>query len=147
MDLVAKIDDYGKPAWIVLMVLGFIVFWPIGLALLFYMIWSGRMGCWKNRSRKKGPGTWYHPSHFGGSSGNAAFDEYRAETLRRLEDEQKEFVEFLERLRKARDKAEFDQFMSDRKRRAAEKSDIPDTPEKPDDTDGFGDLEPEAPRA
>ena len=33
-------------------------------------------------------------------SGNAAFDEYRAETLRRLEEEQREFVEYLERLRR-----------------------------------------------
>jgi hypothetical protein len=52
------------------------------------------------------------------SSGNAAFDEYRAETLRRLEEEQKEFREYLERLRKARDKEEFDRFMADRKGRS-----------------------------
>src|SRR5215472_7283484 len=52
-----------------------------------------------------------------GSSGNRAFDEYRAETLRRLEDEQREFIAFLERLRHAKDKAEFDQFMADRGRR------------------------------
>ena len=25
---VARVDDFGKPAWITLMVLGFIVFWP-----------------------------------------------------------------------------------------------------------------------
>ena len=56
---------------------------------------------------------WGSQSH----SGNAAFDEYRAETLRRLEDEQKEFREYLERLRKAKDKEEFDQFMADRKGR------------------------------
>jgi hypothetical protein len=46
------------------------------------------------------------------SNGNHAFDDYRAETLRRLEDEQREFKEFLKRL--ARDRAEFDQFMNDR---------------------------------
>ncbi len=51
----------------------------------------------------------------GPSSGNRAFDEYRQETLRRLEDEQKEFHDFLGRLRMARDKAEFDQFMADRR--------------------------------
>ena len=45
---------------------------------------------------------------------NRAFDDYRAETLRRLEDEQREFKEFLKRLRVARDRAEFDQFMNDR---------------------------------
>ena len=58
---------------------------------------------------------------FGGfgppSSGNHAFDEYRTETLRRLEDEQRDFFEFLNRLRHAKDKAEFDQFMNDRGRR------------------------------
>ena len=51
------------------------------------------------------------------SSGNRAFDEYRAETLRRLEEEQREFMAFLDRLRHARDKAEFDQFMAERGRR------------------------------
>jgi hypothetical protein len=50
-----------------------------------------------------------------GPSGNHAFDEYRAETLRRLEDEQREFIEFLDRLRHAKDKAEFDQFMAERR--------------------------------
>ena len=50
------------------------------------------------------------------SSGNRAFDEYRAETLRRLEEEQREFMAFLDRLRHARDKAEFDQFMAERGR-------------------------------
>ena len=50
-------------------------------------------------------------------SGNRAFDDYRSETLRRLEDEQREFVEYLERLRQARDKQEFDQFMAERRRR------------------------------
>ena len=51
----------------------------------------------------------------GPSSGNRAFDEYRAETLRRLEEEQREFMEFLDRLRHAKDKAEFDQFMAERR--------------------------------
>jgi hypothetical protein len=51
------------------------------------------------------------------SSGNRAFDDYREETLRRLEEEQREFREFLDRLRKARDKDEFDQFMADRRTR------------------------------
>ena len=54
------------------------------------------------------------------SSGNRAFDEYRAETLRRLEEEQDEFLQFLDRLRMAKDKAEFDEFLSERRRRASE---------------------------
>jgi hypothetical protein len=55
----------------------------------------------------------------GKSSGNQAFDEYRAETLRRLEEEQGEFASFLDRLRFAKDKAEFDQFMAERRQRPA----------------------------
>jgi hypothetical protein len=49
------------------------------------------------------------------SSGNRAFDEYREQTLRRLEEEQREFTAFLDRLRFAKDKAEFDQFMTERR--------------------------------
>jgi hypothetical protein len=52
------------------------------------------------------------------SSGNTAFDAYKADTLRRLEEEQEAFEAFLQRLRDAKDKAEFDQFMDDRARRA-----------------------------
>ncbi|GHD43313.1 hypothetical protein GCM10017083_09280 [Thalassobaculum fulvum] len=111
MAIVEKLDDIGKPAWIGLMVFGFIVFWPAGLAVLAYLIWSGRMGCWK-RSR----GQWWHGEKRA-STGNSAFDEYRAETLKRLEDEQKEFVDFLDRLRRAKDKAEFDQFMAEQRGR------------------------------
>jgi hypothetical protein len=66
-------------------------------------------GAWQQRG-PQGPGA--GPQ---GSSGNRAFDEYRAETLRRLEDEQREFLAFLERLRHAKDKAEFDQFMTERR--------------------------------
>ena len=51
------------------------------------------------------------------SSGNRAFDDYRAETLKRLEDEQREFKDFLDQLRFAKDRSEFDQFMADRRRR------------------------------
>jgi hypothetical protein len=47
-------------------------------------------------------------------SGNSAFDAYKADTLRRLEEEQDAFEAFLQRLRDAKDKAEFDQFMDDR---------------------------------
>jgi hypothetical protein len=141
MEIAARLDDYGKPAWIVVMILGFIIFWPIGLAILAYLIWSGRMGCW----RQGGPGRWHRngterarssaESWFCGprrpqSSGNSAFDEYREETLRRLEDEQAEFKDFLERLRHAKDKAEFDQFMADRKN-GPRRPEAPEAPEGP----------------
>ena len=107
----AWLDEKGRPAWIVAMVLGFILVWPLGLAILFYMLWSGRMGC-----SKGGWGRKYRNERVG-ETGNAAFDEYRAETLRRLEEERAAFVGFLDKLRKAKDKAEFDQFMADRNRR------------------------------
>jgi hypothetical protein len=143
MVLVEKLDELGKPAWIALAVLGFMAWWPIGLAVLAFFLGSGRLGsgrmsCWNqhgmsrwqdkvermqgkmDRMRAKmdnarGGGDWWGTPP---SSGNRAFDDYRSETLRRLEDEQHEFKEFLERLRFAKDRAEFDQFMADRRTRA-----------------------------
>ena len=113
--LLAKMDEFGRPAWIAAVVLGFWLFWPIGLAMLGYLAWTGRLAA----MRRGAPGQWHNMRQRCGMpgmsmSGNQAFDDYRADTLRRLEDEQKEFVEYLERLRRARDKAEFDQFMADR---------------------------------
>jgi len=120
------LDERGKPAWIAAMVLGFIFFWPVGLALLFYMIWSKRMftgSCRHSRPWKEHR----HSRHgYGPSSGNSAFDAYKADTLRRLEDEQQAFEAFLQRLRDAKDKQEFDAFMDDRARAARETA--PDTP-------------------
>ena len=50
------------------------------------------------------------------------FDEYRTETLKRMEDEQREFRDFLARLRQAKDKAEFDQFMAERRNRPSDQT-------------------------
>jgi hypothetical protein len=146
MVLVEKLDELGKPAWIALAVLGFMAWWPLGLVILAFFLGSGRMamGCWNHhdsgrwqhnmsrwqskmermqgkmdRARAKmdggrsGGNWWGTPP----SSGNRAFDDYRSETLRRLEEEQREFKEFLERLRFAKDRSEFDQFMADRRDR------------------------------
>jgi len=135
---------------LVLMILGFIWWWPVGLIILGILIARGRFGCWwhhpiyagsgsmggydhhmdrwENKmarmqekmervrtkmDRFKGRGDWWGPS----SSGNRAFDDYRSETLKRLEEEQKEFKKFLERLRFAKDRSEFDQFMAERRNR------------------------------
>ncbi|GLK82175.1 DUF2852 domain-containing protein [Ancylobacter defluvii] len=135
MELAYKLDSYGKPAWIALTVLGFMAWWPLGLAILAFTIGSGRMGCGGRRgfARWQEEGGEAFRNAFGRwgrgmpSSGNRAFDEYREETLRRLEDEQKDFRGFLDRLRQAKDKAEFDQFMADRRRPA------PQNPEPPVD--------------
>ena len=86
------------------------------------------MSCWKGggMSRWQGAadqmrhaGTWWQPLR---TSGNRAFDDYREETLRRLEEEQREFKDFLARLRMAKDKAEFDQFMAERRTRTGASS-------------------------
>ncbi|WP_377506250.1 DUF2852 domain-containing protein [Octadecabacter sp. R77987] len=113
----AWLDERGKGAWIAAMVLGFIVFWPVGLALLAYMIWSKRMFSGKCATRRHAHS---HLRTTMKSSGNTAFDAYKTETLRRLEEEQQNFESFLERLRDAKDKAEFDQFMEDRAKRPSE---------------------------
>jgi len=137
---------------LLLTILGFLCWWPLGLVLLGFLIARGRRGCWRQpiyagdgsmldwehgrdrwerkmarmqdkmeRVRAKvdnfrSRGDWFGPS----SSGNRAFDDYRAETLKRLEEEQREFKEFLARLRFAKDRAEFDQFMAERRTRPAD---------------------------
>lgn len=113
------LDERGKPAWIIAMVLGFILVWPVGLAILLYMTWSKRMfngNCHRRHSASEKHKTTYR------SSGNAAFDAYKEDTLRRLEDEQDNFESFLERLRDAKDKSEFDQFMDERATKAKDLS-------------------------
>lgn len=109
------LDERGRGAWIAAMVLGFIIAWPVGLALLAYMIWGKKMfgkSCRPHRSHR----------NFRHSTGNSAFDAYRDETLKRLEDEQSAFQGFLERLRQAKDKTEFDAFMDERSRARREES-------------------------
>jgi Protein of unknown function (DUF2852) len=155
MTLTGHLDEIGKPAWIGLTVVSFILFWPLGLLVLGYLIGSGRMACWAHNSRdrwqrgedhwQRGEDRWQRRMErlqqriermqamaeqwsgrgFRGSSGNRAFDEYRDETLRRLEEEQREFKAFLDRLRHAKDKAEFDQFMAEHRRPQSGPADQP----------------------
>ena len=110
----AWLDERGKGAWIATMVVGFIFFWPVGLALLAYMIWSKRMFSKSCRTHSGDHHARMSRRHGFRSSGNTAFDAYKSETLRRLMEEQEQFEAFLERLRAAKDKSEFDQFMDDR---------------------------------
>src|SRR5271165_6824087 len=119
---------------LLLMVLAFLWWWPLGLLMLGFLLarsrygcgrrsffaWEGQMPDWEHvgdhfdrkmarmqdkmervrerMDRARSRGGWFASP----SSGNRAFDDYRAETLRRLEDEQREFKEFLERLRFAK---------------------------------------------
>lgn len=109
-------NDLPTPMWIALMFLGFVLFWPLGLIVLAYLIWSGKMMCCIGRSvRSKSDDHWGWPIARGEprTTGNTAFDEYREATLKRLEEERVEFAKFLERLRHAKDKAEFDKFMAE----------------------------------
>ena len=131
-----------SPWHIVLIVLGFLVWWPVGLAALFFTLGSRKMGCFdrhgrfenkmermqykmermRGRMERRGfPFGGFGPS----TSGNRAFDEYRTETLRRLEEEQVEFRDFLDRLRHAKDKEEFDAFMAQHKTRPTPPTDQP----------------------
>ena len=100
------LDERGRVAWIAAMVIGFVLFWPIGLALLVYMIWSKRMGC--NWSR-------HHHRHRGRPA--PATPPSTATARRRCGGSRRSATpssRFLDQLRAAKDKAEFDQFMSSR---------------------------------
>ena len=128
-------ESAWHPAWIALTVIGFILWWPIGLALLLYTLGSRKMGCWNHAGRWQDKMDrkmdWMRTKMSGGpwnsapTSGNRVFDEYRTETLRRLEEEQREFRSFLDRLRFAKDKTEFDQFMAERRNRPSPDADQP----------------------
>jgi len=70
-----------------------------------------------------------HGRHRFHSTGNEAFDQYRDQTLKRLEEEQASFRKFMENLRAAKDKAEFDQFMDSREKRGFDDTDsVPPAP-------------------
>ena len=108
--------DLPAPIWIASVIFGFVLFWPIGLIILFYLIWSGKVRCcnhrftaWKSENLQR----WCTPFGESVSTGNMAFDEYRETTLRRLEEERREFNQFVKRLRRAKDQDEFDRFMSE----------------------------------
>lgn len=130
-----------KPEWsaltIALMVLGFIIFWPLGFAVLAYILWGEYFGGSKEQAEtwlksKKGAfkskgGCHGRARHHHQATGNAAFDDYRAEQLQRLEDERRRleeereaFEQYLANLHKARDREEFDRFMRERNAGPAE---------------------------
>ncbi|HWJ74039.1 DUF2852 domain-containing protein [Mesorhizobium sp. BR1-1-16] len=141
-----------RPGWtpltIALMVLGFVVFWPLGLAMLAYIIWGDRLPEFRRSAEgvrddfKRsfggcGSKRWNAGSSY--QSGNSAFDAYRAAELKRLEEERRkldseraEFEAFMTNLRRARDQEEFDRFKADRSR--ARQAPASETRQNGDDT-------------
>jgi hypothetical protein len=108
------------PLEIAAIVLGFVFFWPLGLALLVLKLWRGKDAAWW-------PAEWenWTPRSFAqsfGRTGNAAFDEWKRAELNRLEAErrrlaeaERDFAFFLDQLRKAKDREEFERFMAARR--------------------------------
>jgi hypothetical protein len=126
----------GRPHWkpleIAAMVFAFVLFWPLGLAILLGVLWrrsQGYEGDVFDFAREKWTGVQkdlgFGAADFSASwrpSGNVAFDEWRERELARLEEErrklaeaEREFAEHIGELRRARDREEFDSFMRARK--------------------------------
>jgi hypothetical protein len=122
------------PATIALMVLGFIVFWPLGMAMLAYILFGDRLHAFKREANDKMDGFYkscrrggWHGRDRGGwhrDTGNVAFDDWRKAELERIEEERRkldamreEFDNYLRELRRAKDQEEFDRFMRDRNNR------------------------------
>ena len=111
---------------IVLMILGFAIFWPLGLAMLAWIIWGDEIRAKAEevkghfRSFGERAPRFHSAENFGfqGRTGNAAFDDYRAQELKRLEEERRkleamraDFEKFLGELRRVKDQEEFEGFM------------------------------------
>jgi hypothetical protein len=128
MNTTALIRPAWTPATIALMVLGFMVFWPLGLAMLAYILWGDRFDGFKRDFKGATDGVFScrgrHGRHRGfGRTGNIAFDEWREKELERIQEERrkldetlKEFDSYLRELRRAKDQQEFDRFMDERSR-------------------------------
>lgn len=118
--LQAKLDELGKAGWSVVVAVALWAAWPLALLMLAHLAVGGRLRAWWHElkeARFAPRGMWIGPfwRDWAASSGNRAFDGYHAETLRRLDEDGRDFRAYLERLRRDRDKAEFDRFMSERR--------------------------------
>lgn len=121
-----------NPASIAVLVIAFLIAWPLGLIALAWILWGDRFD-WSGRVRAFAEGLrdgfangrWgASRPDFGFTTGNAAFDAYRARELerleaerRRLDEERREFEAYMAHLRRARDQEEFDRFKAERARR------------------------------
>lgn len=113
------------PATVALMVLGFMVFWPLGLAMLAYILFGEKFQSFKREANRKADTAfaWCRTNSYSasGSTGNVAFDDWRKAELERLDEERRrldemraEFDTYARELRRAKDQEEFDRFMRDR---------------------------------
>lgn len=129
MTTTALIRPAWTPATIALTVIGFMVFWPLGLAMLAYIIWGDRLDGFKrdaNRMTDSIFGGCRKASFRANRTGNVAFDDWRSKELERLAEERRkldemyeEFDAYAAELRRAKDQEEFDRFMGDRNKRTA----------------------------
>ena len=104
------------PLSILAVVAGFITWWPLGLSVLAYVLWAGPVdGLADEGAKRLREAFRARTAPKGSSSGNAAFDAYKADTLKRLEAEQAEFADYVRRLSEARDREGFERFMAERK--------------------------------
>ena len=106
----ASLDDHGRGAWIAAIVLGFIAFWPLGLALLLWMLWRGKAGSKSGSCRRRSRKT--------RAFDNAAFAAHHEETLRRLDEDAGAFEEHLRAQAAERDRETFEAFMARRNAQA-----------------------------
>jgi hypothetical protein len=111
MTAIAQRSSRWTPLGVAALVLGFFVWWPLGFAVLAYILWGGSV----DKLLSDTVDQFKRKSSSARGTGNAAFDDYRASTLKRLEEEQAEFADYVEKLRMARDQEEFDRFMSERR--------------------------------
>ena len=111
MTTIAQRSSRWTPLGVAALILGFLVWWPLGFAVLAYILWGGSV----DQLLKETIDQFKSKSSSARGSGNAAFDDYRASTLKRLEEEQAEFADYVEKLRMARDQEEFERFMSERR--------------------------------
>lgn len=126
----ALIRPAWTPATIALMVIGFMVFWPLGLAMLAYILWGDRLDGFKRDVNRATDGMFANcrRSRRRSPTGNVAFDDWRRQELERLEEERRkldemrdEFDAYMRELRRAKDQEEFDRFMAERKASASRK--------------------------
>jgi hypothetical protein len=121
----ALIRPAWTPATIALMVVGFMVFWPLGLAMLAYIIWGERLDGFKRDVNAATDGVFSKfkgaAGGYSANTGNVAFDEWRNAEIERLKEERRkldemraDFEEELRELRRAKDQEDFDRFMAKR---------------------------------